>query len=81
MHAEGLLCKAAAELTLANLERPDEARPCWYLYLAWSQLGQRQLALCRLLQADSAAPFTYLTPAEQRNLRLACQARRCDRLR
>src|SRR5262249_11926129 len=30
--AEGLLCKAAAELTLARLERPEEARPCWYLY-------------------------------------------------
>jgi hypothetical protein len=81
MHAEGLLCKAAAELTLASLERPDEARPCWYLYLTWSQLGQQQLAICRLLQADSAAPFTYLTPAEQRSLRLTCQARRSDRVR
>src|SRR5262249_10496521 len=29
---EALLCKAAGELTLARLRRPDEARPCWYLY-------------------------------------------------
>jgi hypothetical protein len=79
--AEGLLCKAATELSLANLKRPEEARPCWYLYLAWSQLGQRQLAVCRLIQADRAAPFTYLTPAEQRNLRLACQVCRSDPLR
>jgi hypothetical protein len=76
--AEGLLCKAATELSLASLKRPEEARPCWYLYLAWSQLGQRQLAVCRLRQADRAAPFTYLTPAEQRNLRLACQVCRSD---
>ena len=28
---EGLLCKAAGELALAHLQRPAEARPCWYL--------------------------------------------------
>ena len=28
----GLLCKAAGELTLARRERPEEARPCWYLF-------------------------------------------------
>ena len=76
--AQGLMCKAAAELTLANQERPDEARPCWYLYLVWTQLGQRQPALCRLRQADATAPFTHLTPAEQRGLCLACQTCAAD---
>jgi hypothetical protein len=71
--AEGLLCKAAAELTLARLARQEEARPCWYLYLVWAALGQRQPALCRLRLAQEYATFTYLTPAEQRGLSLAHQ--------
>jgi thioredoxin-like negative regulator of GroEL len=71
--AESLLFKAAAELTLAQLERPDEARPYWYLYEVWSRLGQRQPALCRLRQADAAAPFSFLTPAERCALQLAYQ--------
>src|SRR5207248_6046552 len=53
LSAEGLFFKAAAELTLAHLERPEEARPCWYLYEIWSRLGQRQPALCRLRQAET----------------------------
>jgi hypothetical protein len=68
---EGLLFKAAGELTLAHLQRPDEARPCWYLYEVWSRLGQRQPALCHLREADAAAPFTSLTPAERCSLCLA----------
>ncbi len=71
--AEGLLCKAAAELTLARLEHPEEARPCWYLYQVWSQLGQRLPALCRLGEAEAAAPFTSLTAAEYRGVCLAYQ--------
>jgi tetratricopeptide (TPR) repeat protein len=71
--AEGLLCKAAAELTLARIERPQEARPSWYLHEVWCRLGQRQPALCRLRDAQYAAPFTYLTPAEQSDLFLECQ--------
>jgi tetratricopeptide (TPR) repeat protein len=74
--AEGLFFKAAAELTLAQLERPDEARPCWYLYAVWSEVGQRQPALCRLRQAEASAPFTYLTPTEQRSLQFAFQSYR-----
>lgn len=70
---EGLLCKAAGELTLARLKRPDEARPCWYLYEVWSRLPMRQPALQCLHAAEAAAPFTYLTPTEQRGLQLACQ--------
>jgi tetratricopeptide (TPR) repeat protein len=77
---EGLLCKAAAELTLARLQRPTEARPNWYLYEVWSDLGQRQPALCRLREAEAAAPFTFLTRAEQRGLHLAYQRYR-DELR
>src|SRR5438105_2488104 len=76
--AEGLLCKAAAELTLAHLQQPDEARPCWYLYGVWSRLNQRQPALCKLRQAESSAAFTYLTPSEQRELSLASQAWRTE---
>ena len=79
--AESLLCKAAAELTLASLEQPREARPCLYLYQVWSHLGQQQPALCRLRQAEDAAPFSYLTPAEQRTLHLACQAHRDEPIR
>lgn len=69
---EALLCKAAGELTIAQLERPDEARPAWYLHEVWSRLAQRRPALRSLQAALAAAPFTYLTAAEQRSLRLAC---------
>jgi hypothetical protein len=69
--AESLLCKAAAELTLAHLQRPEAARPCWYLYEVWSRLGQRQPALCRLREAEAAAPFSSLTPTERCALHLA----------
>jgi hypothetical protein len=73
MPVEGLLCQAAAQLTLAHLQRPDEARPCWYLYEVWSELGQHQPAMCQLWQAEAAAPFATLTPAERRGLYLAWQ--------
>ncbi|MDW8264626.1 MAG: tetratricopeptide repeat protein [Gemmataceae bacterium] len=73
---ESLLCKAAGELSLARLERPDEARPSWYLYEVWSRLPLRQAALRHLRAAAAAAPFSYLTPAEHRSLQLAwrCQS-------
>jgi tetratricopeptide (TPR) repeat protein len=71
---EGLLCKAAAELTLARRERPDEARPNWYLHEVWSQLCQQQPAARCLRLAADAAPFSYLTPTEHRKLHLACRA-------
>lgn len=73
LSTEGLLCKAASELGRARLYRPDEARPAWYLYEIWSQLGLRQPALRSLAVADHAAPFSYLTRAEKRGLQLACQ--------
>ncbi len=71
--SEGLFCKAAGELTLALEERPDEARPNWYLYAVWTRLGQRPLAQRSLRDAGEAAPFSYLTPVEQRGLHLASQ--------
>jgi tetratricopeptide (TPR) repeat protein len=69
--SESLYCKAAGELTLARQERPAEARPCWYLYSVWSRLAQRQPAQRCLREAAEAAPFTYLTPVEQRGLHMA----------
>jgi tetratricopeptide (TPR) repeat protein len=68
---EGLLFKAAAELTLARRRAPREAQPCWYLYLVWSQLGQQQPASRWLEAAAATAPLSDLTAAEQRDLHLA----------
>lgn len=70
--AEGLLFRASLELRKAHRKRPDEARPCWYLYEVWSQLGRRQPAMQCLREASESAPFSYLTAAERRNLELAC---------
>jgi tetratricopeptide (TPR) repeat protein len=74
--AEGMLCKAAGELTLATRGRPDEARPCWYLSAVWTELAQRRPAARWLRAASAAAPFSYLTPCERGALRLAC--RQCE---
>jgi tetratricopeptide (TPR) repeat protein len=78
LSSEGLLCQSASEFVLARRERPDEARPCWYLHQVWSQLAQCQPATRWLRAADEAAPFSYLTPAEQRSLHLACRKRTED---
>ena len=71
MPAEGLLCKAAGELTVAHNLCPENARPCWYLHLTWGRLGQKALANRWLHEALSAAPHAQLTPAEQRSLEIA----------
>ncbi|HZY88165.1 MAG TPA: tetratricopeptide repeat protein [Gemmataceae bacterium] len=73
---EGTLFKAIAELTLARLERPGEARPCWYLYAAWTCLAQQQPAARWLRSAAAAAPLSDLTPSEQRQLQFACRRSR-----
>lgn len=73
LSTESLLCQAASELVQARQIRPDEARPCWYLHEVWSQLAQRQPATRWLRAAEEAAPFSYLTPAEQRGLHIACR--------
>lgn len=72
---EGLLCKAAGELAIACLRKPGEARPCWYLYSAWSRLAQSHPAQRWLRAAEDAAPFSYLSPAEQRGLGLVLAER------
>jgi hypothetical protein len=68
---EGLLWKAATELTQAHDICPDEAQPCWYLYGVWRKLGQMQNAIHWLRLTLDSAPFTFLTPAEQRALQMA----------
>jgi tetratricopeptide (TPR) repeat protein len=73
LSSEGLFCQAASEFVLARRARPGEARPCWYLHEVWSQLAQCQPATRWLRAADEAAPFSYLTPSEQRLLHLACR--------
>jgi Tfp pilus assembly protein PilF len=76
--AEELLCKAAAELTLARLRRPYEARPCWYLHGVWAQLAQRQPAVKWLRAAHGKALPGALTPAETRALYLAASSLRLE---
>lgn len=71
LDVESLLCRAAGELALAQMRRPEEARPCWYLHEVWSMLAQSQPASRWLVAAQSSAPFTYLTPVEKRGLQLA----------
>jgi tetratricopeptide (TPR) repeat protein len=70
---EGLLCRAAGELTTARNRRSDAAQPCWYLYRVWSALGQHNTALRWLERAKAAAQCSMMTPAEQRGLELACR--------
>jgi tetratricopeptide (TPR) repeat protein len=76
--AEELLCKAAAELTLARLAAPGRGRPCWYLHQVWARLAQRQPALRWLRAAEGAGPLSDLTPAETRDLELAARAARLE---
>jgi hypothetical protein len=67
---EGLLCKAAGELTLAYHERPDEARPNWYLYQVWTRLAHQQPARKHLRVARAASEYSTLTPGERREMAL-----------
>lgn len=69
--AEDLLCKAAGELSLASLARPAEARPHWYLHLAWSQLAQSQPAARHLRRATDLAEHSDLAPHERGDLAAA----------
>lgn len=71
---EGLLCKAAAELSRAHALRPDEARAAWYLSAVWRQLAQAPQADRCLHMAMQNAPLADLTPAEQRALLLSPDA-------
>jgi tetratricopeptide (TPR) repeat protein len=78
LSVEGTLFKAIAELTLARLGRPEAARPCWYLYAAWSRLAQHQPAARWLRTAEAAATLSDLTPSEKRQLRLAGRQSRVE---
>jgi hypothetical protein len=72
--AERLLCKATAALKDALELRPAEARPAWYLYRVWKQLDQPRPAERALAQAKASAPFSLLTPLEERELAMAGQS-------
>jgi hypothetical protein len=71
LSCESLLCKAAGELAVARRLRTSDARPCWYLYLVWTRLGQQHPARRWLNAALENAPFSPLTPCEMRGLQLA----------
>jgi hypothetical protein len=71
---ESILCKAALELTAAHAIVPGEARPTWYLYLTWRQLGQTAAAQRWLHETQIISPYSYLTPREQSDLHLRSQA-------
>jgi tetratricopeptide (TPR) repeat protein len=65
---QGLLFKAARELSAARLERPDTARPCWYLHQVWSRLGQQQPADRWLRITENTAALADLTRVEKAEL-------------
>ncbi|MCS7047352.1 MAG: hypothetical protein NZO58_13420 [Gemmataceae bacterium] len=76
---EAILWKAAGCLATAHSLGPDEARPCWYLYVVWRQLAQAEPARRWLRQAQQAAAFSHLNAAERRQLELAWNhAQRCS---
>lgn len=74
LSAQALLFKAARDLAQARNLRPREARPSWYLYGIWRQLGQQHLARACLRAAERAAAYSDLTPVEQAHLQLAIRA-------
>jgi hypothetical protein len=78
--ATSLFCRAAAALQEAREEQPEEARPHFYLYQVWKHLGQHSAAARALAAADAFALLSRLTPAERRDLQLACldQAAACE---
>jgi hypothetical protein len=75
LNVESLLCQAAGELTLAKMQKPDQARPSWYLHEVWARLEQRRPAQRSLRDAENRCPYSSLTPAERRGLYLAVAAR------
>jgi hypothetical protein len=66
-----LLTRAAEELQLARACQPWQARPHYYLYLVWRQLGQGAAAVRSLRAADAQALVSHMTPKEQCDLQLA----------
>jgi hypothetical protein len=68
---DSLMLKAAAELREARAEKPDEARPSYYLYQIFTQLGQHTAAQRALADADARILLGRLTPLERRELQMA----------
>lgn len=71
LSTEGLLFKAAGELSAARALDRDMARPCWYLHRVWSKLGQSNQAHRFLSETRDRAPCNDLTPGEMRSLLLS----------
>jgi tetratricopeptide (TPR) repeat protein len=67
---ESILCKAILELNAAHLDAPNDARPCWYLHLAFRRLGKDQPARRWLHECERLAPLSVLTPGERHGLDL-----------
>jgi hypothetical protein len=68
---ESTLFKAIHELNAAHAAAPDDARPCWYLHLAWRAVGQDGPARRWLHECDRLArvvPTSALTASERRGL-------------
>lgn len=68
---EKTLFQAIGELDQAAKECPNEARPHWYLFEAWSRLGQRLPAETHLRRARNRTAAGGLTPVEAHELALA----------
>jgi tetratricopeptide (TPR) repeat protein len=68
--AESVLFKAIAELRIAHAVAPADARPCWYLHLAYRRLGKDLPAKRWLNEAARLAPTSHLTANERDSLDL-----------
>lgn len=69
---ERMYFKAVTAFKTALEVQTDDARAAWYLHLTWSRLDQPRPAEKCLRQAHANAAFSSLTPAEGRELALAC---------
>jgi tetratricopeptide (TPR) repeat protein len=78
LSVEGLLCRAVAELKDAADQRPQEARPLWYLYLTWTRLGERPQALRTLHLTEHNAGFSHMTPFEEQEMEFALRKAECS---
>jgi tetratricopeptide (TPR) repeat protein len=68
---EAYFVKVTKVLTDAVNADAGAARPCWYLALAWRELGQTHLVERWRQAAEQRAEFSPLTPVERYHLRLA----------
>ena len=66
-----LIFKAIHELEATQKMHREDARPSWYLYACWTMLNQPRPAEKALHEAQVNAPFSKLTPGENRELQSA----------